>query len=96
MSIRHPHVLYLSLLRFIALILSPLSYIRKFGHQSVLEKIGSNVMRNAHSQFDILMGICQAHILSFGASGDTESVASSVRFAGSASRAYLLKITDKL
>jgi hypothetical protein len=54
-------------------------YIRKFGQQGVIEKIGSNVTRNAHSQFDILMGIVQAHILSFGAppgAGDTQSVTS--------------------
>jgi hypothetical protein len=57
-------------------------YIRKFGQQSALEKGLSNVTRNAHSQFDILMGITQAHILSFGVvSGteDTESIASIVR-----------------
>lgn len=47
-----------------------------------MEKGFSNLTRTAHSQFDILMGITQAHILSFGVvpgAGDTESIASSVR-----------------
>lgn len=63
-------------------LISTCRYIRKFGQQGVLEKGLSNVTRNAHSQFDILMGITQAHILSFGVvSGteDTASIASLVR-----------------
>ena len=59
-----------------------LRYIRKFGQQSVFEKLSSNVVRDAHSQFDILMGIVQAHILSFGVPADAEdagSIATSVR-----------------
>ena len=59
-----------------------LRYIRKFGQQSVFEKLSSNVVRDAHSQFDILMGIVQAHVLSFGPPADAEdagSIATSVR-----------------
>ena len=58
-------------------------YIRKFGQQGVIEKLSSNVTRNAHAQFDILMGILQAHVMSFGGGaqlgggdGDVQSVAS--------------------
>jgi hypothetical protein len=71
-------------------------YIRKFGQQSVFEKLSSNVVRNAHSQFDILMGIAQAHILSFGASSvaeDAASIASSVRTNALQTFSYLIFCT---